>query len=89
MWLLQWIEWLVVGDFNEITTPSEKKEGGPMDLSRCESFASWINECNLLDQGSLDLNSLGEALNGKEWIEYSKGQIVLYVTYPGEQGLRK
>lgn len=38
-------EWLVIGDFNEIAAPSEKKGGGPVDLSRCDIFSTGMNEC--------------------------------------------
>lgn len=43
------IPWLMMGDFNEIADPGEKKGGAPSDLRRCMNFANWINACQLLD----------------------------------------
>ncbi|PNX77058.1 hypothetical protein L195_g033019, partial [Trifolium pratense] len=41
--------WLMVGDFNEIASPEEKKGGAQVDIKKCQQFNSWINECNLLE----------------------------------------
>ncbi|CAJ2644330.1 unnamed protein product [Trifolium pratense] len=41
--------WLVMGDFNEIAYPDEKKGGAPVDVKKCQIFNSWINDCNLLE----------------------------------------
>lgn len=45
------LEWMVVGDFNEIAYASGKKGGGPIDMGRWDRFLAWINECQLLDLG--------------------------------------
>ncbi|XP_016195052.1 uncharacterized protein LOC107636029 [Arachis ipaensis] len=45
--------WLVVGDFNEIADPSEKKGGGRTDVGACKRFKRWIEECMLIDLGSV------------------------------------
>ncbi|XP_061350360.1 uncharacterized protein LOC133295534 [Gastrolobium bilobum] len=37
--------WLVAGDFNEILSADEKKGGAPVDMGRCRSFASVLDEC--------------------------------------------
>lgn len=42
---------MMAGDFNEIVDSSEKKGRAPVDLNRCLAFATWINECNLIDMG--------------------------------------
>lgn len=34
------VDWLVVGDFNEISNLSEKKGGAPMDINRCIEFSN-------------------------------------------------
>ncbi|XP_016178547.1 uncharacterized protein LOC107621000 [Arachis ipaensis] len=44
-------DWLLVGDFNEIACPSEKKRGGKTDNQACRRFADWINACSLIDLG--------------------------------------
>ncbi|GAU35182.1 hypothetical protein TSUD_319920 [Trifolium subterraneum] len=41
--------WLMVGDFNEIASPEEKKGGVQVDIKKCQQFNSWIYECNLLE----------------------------------------
>ncbi|KAK2356470.1 hypothetical protein QL285_093800 [Trifolium repens] len=41
--------WLMMGDFNEIAHPDEKKGGAPVDVRKCQIFNSWINDCNLLE----------------------------------------
>ncbi|XP_025702516.1 uncharacterized protein [Arachis hypogaea] len=45
--------WLVVGDFNEIADPSEKKGGGRTDVGACKRFKRWIEDCMLIDRGSV------------------------------------
>jgi len=44
--------WLVVGDFNEILSPSEKVGGVEVDLRRCIRFGRWVQDCGLIDLGS-------------------------------------
>ncbi|GAU42748.1 hypothetical protein TSUD_77850 [Trifolium subterraneum] len=39
----------MMGDFNEIAYPDEKKGGAPVDIRKCQNFNSWINDCNLLE----------------------------------------
>ncbi|MCH91665.1 RNA-directed DNA polymerase (Reverse transcriptase), partial [Trifolium medium] len=41
--------WLVMGDFNEITCPVEKKGGVPTDIRKCLQFNRWINDCSLME----------------------------------------
>ncbi|CAJ2669285.1 unnamed protein product [Trifolium pratense] len=41
--------WLVMGDFNEIASPDEKKGGVQADIGKCLQFNRWINECNLME----------------------------------------
>lgn len=40
--------WMLVGDFNEITLPSELK-GGNFDHNRAVNFLNMIDSCNFLD----------------------------------------
>ncbi|XP_072076518.1 uncharacterized protein [Arachis hypogaea] len=44
-------EWMMVGDFNEIADPMEKKGGAKVDVNACRKFADWIQRCNLIDLG--------------------------------------
>ncbi|XP_016173926.1 uncharacterized protein LOC107616488 [Arachis ipaensis] len=44
-------DWLLLGDFNEIACPSEKKGGGRTDTQACRKFANWINNCSLIYLG--------------------------------------
>ncbi|XP_025617102.1 uncharacterized protein [Arachis hypogaea] len=44
-------EWLLVGDFNEIADPNEKKGGARTDINACRRFASWIQNTGLIDIG--------------------------------------
>lgn len=39
--------WLMMGDFNKITSVEEKKGGAEVNHQRCNEFAQWINKCNL------------------------------------------
>jgi len=39
----------MIGDFNEIAYPEEKKGGAPTDVRKCYLFNSWINDCKLLE----------------------------------------
>ncbi|CAJ2652742.1 unnamed protein product [Trifolium pratense] len=41
--------WLMMGDFNEIAHPEEKKGGAPTNARKCHIFNNWINDCNLLE----------------------------------------
>lgn len=41
--------WLLVGDFNEISSTTEQKGGAPPDQQRCLAFSKWINDCNLVE----------------------------------------
>ncbi|XP_061367124.1 uncharacterized protein LOC133310245 [Gastrolobium bilobum] len=43
--------WLLTGDFNEIALASEKRGGGPVDVNRCNLFASVLNACGVMDLG--------------------------------------
>ncbi|XLR08090.1 hypothetical protein S83_036028 [Arachis hypogaea] len=45
--------WLVIGDFNDIADPSEKKGGGRVDIGACRRFRKWIDDCSLLDLGAV------------------------------------
>lgn len=41
--------WMMVGDFNEIASPDEKKGGAQDDPRKCLNFSNWINECKLIE----------------------------------------
>ncbi|GAU49878.1 hypothetical protein TSUD_408170 [Trifolium subterraneum] len=41
--------WLMMGDFNEIAYPDEKKGGAPANVKKYQIFNNWINDCNLLE----------------------------------------
>ncbi|CAJ2630361.1 unnamed protein product [Trifolium pratense] len=41
--------WIMMGDFNEIANPDEKKGGAPVDIRKCHNFNDWINDCRLMD----------------------------------------
>ncbi|KAJ0089472.1 hypothetical protein Patl1_13458 [Pistacia atlantica] len=41
--------WMVVGDFNDISHPSEKKGGTPTNLLHYQNFSSHLNACNLME----------------------------------------
>ncbi|KAL4307123.1 uncharacterized protein LOC107605009 [Arachis ipaensis] len=45
--------WLVVGDFNDIAHPTEKKGGSRVDMGACKRFKSWIESCSLIDLGAV------------------------------------
>ncbi|XP_057432499.1 uncharacterized protein LOC130725245 [Lotus japonicus] len=46
------LPWLLVGDFNEILLPSEVR-GGDFLANRADLFASILDQCNLIDSGSV------------------------------------
>ncbi|KAI9121245.1 hypothetical protein K1719_008278 [Acacia pycnantha] len=41
--------WMLVGDFNEIRSPTEQRGGGRINEVRCNKFNQWIEDCNLID----------------------------------------
>ncbi|KAL1357221.1 hypothetical protein HN51_009176 [Arachis hypogaea] len=43
--------WLICGDFNEISDPSEKKGGALCDTNQIHRFKEWVDACNLIDLG--------------------------------------
>ncbi|GLT67469.1 hypothetical protein SLA2020_397770 [Shorea laevis] len=43
--------WLVIGDFNDITTQSEKFGGNPCPSYRIQTYTDCMSFCNLLDLG--------------------------------------
>ncbi|XP_057730133.1 uncharacterized protein LOC130945432 [Arachis stenosperma] len=44
-------EWLLVGDFNDISSPWEKKGGSRVDVNACRRFLNWVEKCGLIDLG--------------------------------------
>lgn len=45
------LPWFIVGDFNYIIDPSEKKGGNPHKISKRFSFIQCIMDCELVDAG--------------------------------------
>lgn len=45
------LPWLVIGDFNEITNPTEKFGGRPPSRAKMELFLNFLNNANLIDLG--------------------------------------
>lgn len=45
--------WLVTGDFNDILSQEEKEGGAPINLRRCNLSRDRVNECGLMDMGSV------------------------------------
>ncbi|KAJ4838451.1 hypothetical protein Tsubulata_041033 [Turnera subulata] len=43
--------WVLLGDFNEVTSAEEKQGGAPVNLLRCTKFREWIEDCHLIDVG--------------------------------------
>ncbi|KAI9118521.1 hypothetical protein K1719_010853 [Acacia pycnantha] len=56
--------WLLAGDFNEIKSPLEQKGGGKVNETRCRSFNTWIQDCNLID---IDANGPFFTWKGPKW----------------------
>lgn len=46
------IGWIVCGDFNDILSGAEKREGDIPSMRNCGKFQDIINGCNLMDLGS-------------------------------------
>jgi hypothetical protein len=44
---------MVIGDFNKILTAAEKMGGALVDMRKCLRFNRWIQDCGLLDLGSV------------------------------------
>ncbi|XP_061376477.1 uncharacterized protein LOC133318493, partial [Gastrolobium bilobum] len=44
--------WLITGDFNEIASPLEKRGGAPVDLYKCNRFASLLTDLKMIDLNS-------------------------------------
>lgn len=42
-------KWCVIGDFNEILSQEDKREGPLRSFSHCSHFDSCIKNCNLID----------------------------------------
>jgi hypothetical protein len=45
--------WLLAGDFNDISSEDEKKGGAAVSLRKCNTFKKRIEDCNLMDLGSV------------------------------------
>lgn len=60
--------WLMIGDFNEIAYPEEKKGGAPADVRKCHLFNSQINDCNLLEVTTVETRFTwrGPKWNGRD-----------------------
>ncbi|XP_061365839.1 uncharacterized protein LOC133309117 [Gastrolobium bilobum] len=43
--------WMLSGDFNEISSVSEKRGGGPVDVNRCNRFNNVLDACGVMDLG--------------------------------------
>lgn len=46
--------WLVVGDFNDVLSTDHKNDGAPFNLTRSSKFSETLDECRLIDLGSID-----------------------------------
>lgn len=46
------VPWVVMGDFNDITSSLEKFGGSQPSLSRCRRFNDMKHNCGLIDLGS-------------------------------------
>lgn len=46
-------QWIVAGDFNDISCFVEKKRGAPSFIRRCNLFAEHIDGCHLMDMGAI------------------------------------
>jgi exonuclease III len=76
--------WLVMGDFNEIASPDEKKGGVQADIRKCLHFNNWINECSLMESLLPAQSLLGGDRIGRGGIECLKSWIVFSVMFPGD-----
>lgn len=47
------VDWLLVGDFNDIAYASEKKGGGGIPYAKIATFVQRINACQLIDLGDV------------------------------------
>lgn len=45
--------WLLAGDFNDIVDSSERRGGGPINTRKCHLFRDRIQQCGLIDMGSV------------------------------------
>ncbi|CAL1383884.1 unnamed protein product [Linum trigynum] len=45
------VPWLLTGDFNSITRPSQKIGGAPFNQAKVRDFNECINDCGLVDIG--------------------------------------
>ncbi|XP_072058021.1 uncharacterized protein [Arachis hypogaea] len=43
--------WMLIGDFNEIADPTEKKGGSKSNSQECRRFKKRMNECKVMDLG--------------------------------------
>lgn len=86
--------WLVLGDFHEITSISEKFGGTPINQNRLNSFKSLLNNCNLLDFGftgpkftwtnlrknsQLIMERLDRCLANPSWLNLFPSMIVMHL----------
>lgn len=70
------LPWLVLGDFNEVTTEIEKFGGRCINQRRVNLFINTMNNCKLLDLG----------YNGERqytWLNKRKAQPILQRLYRG------
>ncbi|KAL4373767.1 hypothetical protein AHAS_Ahas05G0114700 [Arachis hypogaea] len=45
--------WMLIGDFNDILDDTENKGGARTDIHACRRFWRWIEDCKLIDLGSV------------------------------------
>ncbi|KAI9081853.1 hypothetical protein K1719_036115 [Acacia pycnantha] len=65
--------WLLAGDWNEISTCREQKEGGRVNEGRCRRFRDGLKEAGSLIWVHKCLSSHGVDLNGVDMSVYSRG----------------
>jgi endonuclease/exonuclease/phosphatase family metal-dependent hydrolase len=60
--------WIMMGDFNEIANPDEKKGGAPVDIKKCQNFNDWINDCRLMNVNTTGTKFtwMGPRWNGRD-----------------------
>lgn len=64
------LPWLLVGDLNQVLSPSEKCGGGAISLSQCKLFQEVVDKCKLIDV---------EATGGAWLLERRRNSIVLAI----------
>lgn len=67
--------WLLAGDFNTLSSPTEKEGGNPASIRKCAIFSNWIENSGLIDLGSTGPQFTWKRDNVQERLDRALGNL--------------